>query len=50
MYYEDKSTAIRYYKKFLDLAEDENSQQLLIDYTRDRLNELKEMEFFRGGK
>ncbi len=50
MYYEDKSTAIRYYKKYLELAENEKDQELLIAYARGRLSELKEREFFRGSK
>ncbi|MBC8180983.1 tetratricopeptide repeat protein [candidate division KSB1 bacterium] len=50
MYYEDKSTAIRYYKKFLELAENEKDQELLIAYARGRLSELKVKEFFRGSR
>ena len=50
MYYEDKSTAIRYYKKFLELAEDDPDKKLLLDYTLGRLSELKVKEFFKGSR
>jgi len=50
IYYEDKSTAIRYYNKFLELAENDPAQKLLVDYTIGRLSELKVKEFFSGGK
>jgi tetratricopeptide (TPR) repeat protein len=50
MYYEDKSTAIRYYKKFLELAEENPENKVLVDYTLGRLRELKVKEFFKGGR
>jgi tetratricopeptide (TPR) repeat protein len=50
MYYEEKSTAISYYKKFLEMVEDDPDQKLLVDYTLGRLSELKVKEFFKGSR
>jgi len=50
MYYEDKSSAIRYYKKFLELAEGGNADSVTIIAAQMRLKELKEKAFFKRGK
>ena len=46
-YYEDKSTAIRYYKKFIELAkEDKSVPSLVIVAAKERLAQLREKRFF----
>lgn len=50
MYYEDKSSAIRYYKKFLEFAKGGKADSLTIIAAQMRLKELKEKAFFKGGK
>lgn len=45
-YYQEKNTAITYYKKFIAIAEKKQEDPLLIESAKRRLDELNERSFF----